>query len=473
MIRGNTIVVDIGKTNAKISLWDAKGDLLERSVRSNQPQNSASGYRALDVRGIDAWMVESLATFGRLGPAARIVTVGHGAAAALLLGGALFTDPMDYEQEIGPAEREAYDAQRDPFGVTGSPALPAGLNLGVQLHFLETLLGPLPEDVIIVPWPQYWAWRLSGVAASEVTSLGCHSDLWRPGESSFSELAVQRGWASRMAPLRHAGDSLGPITAELAAATGLNRDCQVLCGLHDSNAALLAARGHAEIADHETTVLSTGTWFVAMRSVAAGTDVGIGTLQEARDCLVNVDVNASPTPSARFMGGREAELLCGADTLRQTDACEPDELLACLPALIRRGTGATPGFVPGVGPFPDAAGSWRDKPDDPLELRAGTDLYLALVANTALDLIGSRDRLLVDGLFAQDAVFTTVLAALRPDQAVFTSNAEHDIAYGALRLIAPDLPPPCELKKVDALDLDIGAYAAAWQERAQQAQEAA
>lgn len=473
MIHGSTIVVDIGKTNAKISLWDAKGDLLERLVRSNEPQNSASGYRALDVRGIDAWMVESLAKFGRLGPAARIVTVGHGAAAALLLGGALFAEPMDYEQEIGPAERETYDAQRDPFGVTGSPALPAGLNLGVQLHFLETLVGPLPEDVIIVPWPQYWAWRLSGVAASEVTSLGCHSDLWRPGENSFSELAVRRGWARRMAPLRHAGDSLGPITADLAAATGLNEDCQVLCGLHDSNAALLAARGHAEIADHETTVLSTGTWFVAMRSVGAGVDVGISTLQEARDCLVNVDVNASPTPSARFMGGREAELLCGADALRQTDACEPGELLARLPALIRRGIGATPGFVPGVGPFPDAAGSWRDKPDDPLELRAGTDLYLALVANTALDLIGSRDRLLVDGLFAQDAVFTKALAALRPDQAVFTSNAEHDIAYGALRLIAPDLQPPCELKKVDAMDLDIGAYAAAWQERAQQAQEAA
>jgi L-fuculokinase len=29
-------------------------------------------------------------------------------------------------------------------------------------------------------YPQYWAWRLCGAAASEATSLGCHTDLWHP-----------------------------------------------------------------------------------------------------------------------------------------------------------------------------------------------------------------------------------------------------------------------------------------------------
>jgi sugar (pentulose or hexulose) kinase len=52
----------------------------------------------------------------------------------------------------------------------------------------------------------------------------------------------------------------------LAARTGQVTSTQIYAGLHDSNAALLAARGFAEIADHEATVLSTGTLFVAMRS---------------------------------------------------------------------------------------------------------------------------------------------------------------------------------------------------------------
>jgi sugar (pentulose or hexulose) kinase len=117
----------------------------------------------------------------------------------------------------------------------------------------------------------------------------------------------------RVPPQRHAREALGPVTEEWITRTGLPRDCVVLCGLHDSNSALLAARGHAEIVTNDATVLSTGTWFVAMRSPAAGTTVDTSALAEARDCLINVDVQGAPIPSARFMGGREAELLAGLD----------------------------------------------------------------------------------------------------------------------------------------------------------------
>ena len=473
MVDGSTIVVDIGKTNAKVSLWDPSNRLVERNVRSNKPQRSASGYQALDVDGIDAWLVDSLAAFARLGPVARIVTVGHGAAAALVRDNTLFLDPVDYENEVPVSERAAYDAQRDSFSATGSPALPQGLNLGVQLHLLEKTLGPLPNDVIIVPWPQYWAWRFSGVAASEVTSLGCHTDLWRPAEKTFSELAVRRGWAARMAPLRSAGASLGTITPEFAATTGLNKDCQVLCGLHDSNAALQAARGHREIAANEATVLSTGTWFVAMRSLGKDAQFDMEQLEEARDCLVNDDLMARPTPSARFMGGRELELIAGIDSFALTDGVQPQEFLRRLPGLVEKYTCPCPSFVSGVGPFPAATGAWPDRPDDLVDQRVLIHLYLALMANSALDLIGSRDRLLVEGRFAEDPVFVRTLATLRPGQRVYTSNAEHDVAYGALRLVTPDLAPSSELMSIAPLDVELVDYAADWRTRAIEAQEAA
>lgn len=464
--KGRSIVVDIGKTNAKVSLWSLSGELVERRVRTNaRPPPCAHGYPVLDVNGIDKWLLESMRELAALGDVARIVTVGHGAAAALIRNGKLYAEPMDYEVDVEPAFRADYDAQRDRFEETGSPALPQGLNLGVQIHLLESVLGPLPDDVVIVPWPQYWAWRFSGVPASEVTSLGCHTDLWQPTANAFSRLAEKRGWAGRMAPLRRAADVLGPVTAELAAATGLNPDCQVLCGLHDSNAALLAARGHEEVAVDEATVLSTGTWFVAMRSVAVGVEVDIGKLDQARDCLVNVDACGRPTPCSRFMGGREAELASGVDSFRLTDDCEPDTLLARLPALVANGVNALPAFVARVGPFPYAQGQWRNKPADPLDLRAATDLYLALVANAALDLVGSKERLLIEGRFAQDAVFVRALATLRPDQRVFASNSEHDVAHGALRLIDSTLTLASELATVEPLQLDLATYAAKWREQ--------
>ena len=150
---------------------------------------------------------------------------------------------MDYEQDVDPTERAQYIAGRDDFDSTGSPLLPHALNLGMQLHWLESLTGPWPADLRILLWPQYWSWRLSGVMASETTSLGCHSDLWNPLRHRHSELAQRRGWASRFPPLLGAGDSLGTLTSEWIVRTGLPQDCRVLCGLHDSNAALLAARG--------------------------------------------------------------------------------------------------------------------------------------------------------------------------------------------------------------------------------------
>jgi sugar (pentulose or hexulose) kinase len=281
-------------------------------------------------------------------------------------------------------------------------------------------------------------------------------------KGDFSSLAIHRQWAARMAPLRAAGEVLGTITAQVAEQTGLPADCSVLCGMHDSNAALLAARGHPQIAQDDATVLSTGTWFIAMRSISRGAAVDTSTLDAARDCLVNVDVFARPVPSARFMGGREAELIGGVDSFALTDNYHPDALIARLPTLLANGAAAFPSFVPGVGPFPTSIGEWRNKPADAGDQRAITGLYLALMADAALNLIGSRERLLIEGRFAEAVIFVRALAALRPQQQVFVSNAHQDVAYGALRLIDPDLAPACVLTPVKPLEIDLITYAAEW-----------
>ena len=462
---GCTVVFDVGKTNAKLTLWDAQGRCLERRTRPNVAL-SVSGYRTLDAQGLDEWLALTLRELTRIAGISTIIPVAHGAAAVLVHGERLFTAPMDYEDEPARGERQTYDTQRDAFAHTGSPALPQGLNLGMQLHRLEVLTGPWPEELRILLWPQYWAWRLCGVMASEVTSLGCHSDLWRPLERRYSDLAIRRGWARRVPPQRHAREALGPVTEEWITRTGLPRDCVVLCGLHDSNSALLAARGHAEIVTNDATVLSTGTWFVAMRSPAAGTTVDTSALAEARDCLINVDVQGAPIPSARFMGGREAELLAGLDIHALTRNYDPQRLIARLPAVLKDGAAAFPSFTHGCGPFPDAVGEWHNKPAEPGDQRAITGLYLALMADASLTLIGSRERLLIEGRFAEAVIFVRALAALRPHQKVFVSHAHNDVPYGALRLIYPDLAPPSPLTQVEALDVDFRELADAWRAHA-------
>ena len=74
-------------------------------------------------------------------------------------------------------------------------------------------------------YPQYWLWRLSGVLATEVTSLGCHGDLWRPREGRLSSMVEKRGWTRLFPPLRNAWDALA-IRPEVAAAPAFRRTCR-------------------------------------------------------------------------------------------------------------------------------------------------------------------------------------------------------------------------------------------------------
>jgi sugar (pentulose or hexulose) kinase len=459
-VEGFAVVLDVGKTHTKASLWSPQGALVAGRQRLNA-RTQGPGYQALDVAGIEAFLEESLRAFGQQAAVGAIVPVAHGAAMAVLREGRLLLPPMDYEQALPEEQRAAYAVERDAFALTGSPALPAGLNLGAQLHLLQAQHpDAFAAGTTLLPWPQYWAWVLCGVAANEVTSMGSHTDLWYPARGTPSRLAQRRGWAARFAPLRHAAQQLGCLSADWVQRTGLPATTTVHCGLHDSNAALLASRGHAQIGARETTVLSTGTWFVGMRSTSTAVD--LAALDAQRDCLVNVDVDGRLVPSARFMGGREIEILTGDALRRIDDPGDQTQLLDAVPRVLERGTCVLPTFAPGCGPFPHAHGRWVHRPTDAVEVRAAIGLYAALVADAALRLVGACGQMLVEGRFATCEVFVRALAALRPDASLYTLQGENAVARGALRLLDPLLEPASAITRVLPLDCNLEPLRDAW-----------
>lgn len=460
MSTGTTVVIDLGKTLSKVSLWAADGQMIDRETQTNKPI-AINGIRRLDAERIGAWLLKTLARFSAH-PIERIIPVGHGAGVVALVDGAMAFAPLDYEQRIPDAVMAAYRAERDGFAVTGSPALPDGLNIGSQLYWLDRLYPEAMEHATLLPWAQYWAWFLTGQAVSEVTSLGCHSDLWCPEAGDFAPMASRLGWAERFAPVARAADTVGRISPMVAAATGLSPEVEVLAGLHDSNAALLAARGFPEIADNEATVLSTGTWFIALRTPGRGSNTSNPSLHEARDCLVNVDAYGQSVPSARFMGGREIETLIEIDTRRIDIKLDQPALLAAVPAVLKTGAMILPTLAPGCGPFPEGRFAFINRPDDSHESRAAACMYAALVTESALELVGAEQRVLVEGRFAEAEVFVRALASLRKDCAIYTANAHNDVSFGALRLIDPALRPDGALFRVAPLSQDLSSYRSAW-----------
>lgn len=391
-------VIDIGKTNAKVVLVDLES---LREVASRRTANRPRGdgpYPHHDVEALWTFILDALAALRREHEVDAICVTTHGATAVLLdAEGNLALPVLDYEHGGPDGSRAEYEAVRPSFEETGSPPLPLGLNLGAQLFWQErSFPDAFTRAASILTYPQYWAWRLCGVPAGEVTSLGCHTDLWEPRAGDFSALAERTGWRKRFPPLRAAGDRLGAVLPEIAERTGLDPSTPVLCGIHDSNASLLP---HLLAREAPFAVVSTGTWVVSM-SVGAKPVA----LDAARDTLVNVDAFGNPVPSARFMGGREFELLAGglaAEPLQEEAEAVVAERIAILPSV-----------QPGSGPFPAMKTRRLGRAElTPGETAAAASFYLAMMTATCLDLIGAQGPAIVEGPFAANRLFTGMLAA--------------------------------------------------------------
>jgi len=307
-----TLIVDIGKSHAKLLMVDTDGSVVERHERDNASVQSTLGYLALDLYGLEAWIAKTLSQSRNTARCGHAITSTHGAAIVALADDGLAWEPLDYEFDCfaqHPLIAQLFDNLVDDFEHTLSPDLPAGLNAARQLFYMEYLQpNAWLRTRCLLPYPQYWAWRMCGQIASEVSSLGCHTHLWQPQSGSFSSLAKGKGWDVLFAPLRSAWEVLGTVSPAVVVAWGLPMHCKVFVGAHDSNACL--ARYLSSITKDQSassqalTVVSSGTWTVLMAPGAPTTS-----LKVTEKMLANVDILGRVTPTARFMGGRDFALL--------------------------------------------------------------------------------------------------------------------------------------------------------------------
>ena len=405
----NIAVIDIGKTNAKVVLVD--GQTLQEIAVETTPNRviTSAPYPHFDVDGIWSFILASLTNFqSRFGVFAISITA-HGACGALLDDkGNLAAPILDYEYKGIEETAAEYERVRPAFEETGSPRLAGGLNLGAQIYWqFRTFPEVGKHTANIVMYPQYWAHRLTGVVANEVSSLGCHTDLWNPNTNDFSSMVEALGWRQKFAPVKPASNVLGPVLKNIAAQTGLPTNTPVYCGIHDSNASLYP---YLLSQSEPFSVVSTGTWVIVMS--VGGADV---VLDEERDTLINVNALGNKVPSARFMGGREFELLRGGRGYE----FNPDDLHSVLKDAVM----LFPSVESSSGPFAGRQMHWTH---DPSSLSEGehavaASFYLALMTLTCLELVGAQGNIFVEGSFCSNQAYLSMLQAM-VDSPV--SNAE-------------------------------------------------
>lgn len=418
-------VIDIGKTNAKLALVDL-ATMSEIAVVT-RPNIVIAGppWPHFDTEGHWAFLLDALSRLHKEYGVDAISVTTHGASIVLLdAGGNLAAPILDYEHQ-GPDRTAAeYDAIRPPFERTGSPRLAMGLNVGAQLHWqFATDPGLHARTAHILTYPQYWGHRLTGAIASDVTSIGCHTDLWLPREAAFSDLVDSLDIANKMAPVRTSTDVLGTVRPEITSVTGLARNTPVVCGIHDSNASLYP---HILTQTAPFSVVSTGTWVIVM-SVGAP-DIPLG---PNRDTLVNVNALGDAVPSARFMGGREFELISGD----QPAVVQPGDVQQVL----RKKLMLLPAVEPSTGPYQGRKMAWTgaEPPAESGERAVALAFYLALMTGTCLQLTGAKGPTIVEGPFAANVQYLAMLEAVT-DRPLLRSTSKTGTSIGAALLFGSD-----------------------------------
>lgn len=453
-------VIDVGKTHVRLFAIEPDGRPVVEAYRTSNRGVKVPPYLHIDVERIWDWLLESLSDLGQKREILAIVPCTHGSSVGLVDDDGLVLPMMDYEAEPPADIVESYARIAPDFVEGYCPINPGSLTVGRQFHW-QSRHHPnaFSRAKKILFAPQYWGWRLTGKLAFEPTSIGAQTQLWNPRGGRVTDLVKREGWDAKFPELKKPYDELGPLRPELAQRLGLDKKIKVLVGIHDSNAnyARYLAAGFERF-----TLISSGTWLITF-----DTDLPLERLEASRDMVANIDLEGRPVACTRFMGGREFAEIAGQDGLKATPS------LADLEKILAQGTMALPSFTDSGGPFPGTGNQGRIEgraPATPEEKSALAALYLALVTDIDLDLLQSKKNVIIDGSFAENFLYTALLAALRPSQPVMASTARDGTALGAALLYGwkkRTEPVPLDLQKVEPFKLDnLESYRTAWRSRA-------
>ncbi len=468
-------VIDVGKTNKKVLVFDQQLSLVDSAYQGFEEYVEDSVHFE-DLDGMAAWVFEQLKAFAAKYAIAAISVTTHGATLVCVdKDNNVAVPPVAYTTDPGDEFQERFYAQcGDPEALqerTATPRFSLLLNAGKTLQFVKERY---PERFAAVDavlgMPQYFGALLTGARGAEPTYAGCHTYLLDFHAKRYSSVADALGVRDKLTPPAESSWSvLGTVSEAVAARTGLSTGCIVTMGIHDSNSSLLPYL----VKGHDNFVLnSTGTWCVAMhptREVAFGADE-LGKL-----VFYNLDAFFNPVKTTIFMGGQEFDTYTAIlRKLNGRDDFPPFDEALCARIVSERRLFVLPSVVKGTGLFPDSPPRVVD--GDTVyaleDIRSGaatppffrdfetayTVLNLSLAAQTAtaLGMAGydGRGSVFTEGGFRKNDCYNAILSAVYAQSRVATTRLEEATAFGAALLAKAALDGATPLETSELFDIE-------------------
>lgn len=418
------LILDIGKTNKKILLFDCDLKIHHEEEIIFEEIPDDDGFMGDDIEKLENWILEActkyIADDDYLVRGINFATYG---ASLLYLddSGKRLTPVYNYlkpmPEGVIEAIHENYGGEAEFCRNTASPSL-GMLNSGFQALWLKEMKPAIFQRVkSILHFPQYLCYLLTGKISSEHTSIGCHTGLW-----DFDQLSYHP-WTSQL------GDTLPqPETVETTyPSLGFDQMIPVGIGIHDSSSSLVPYFMNSL---EEFILVSTGTWCITMNPFNSEP---LTSDQLEKDCLAYMSIQQKPVKSSRLFLGhihdvnvkRLNDLFAKDNSAYKSVALNED----IIKTLQRNNRGKRVFFEDGP----------RESFDSFEEAYHQLIIDLVDLTVESMDLVIAKEdstkNIYISGGFSKNPIFLVLIARRFPKKSVFTSEVANATSLGAALIL--------------------------------------
>ncbi len=417
-------VIDVGKTNKKLFLFDQDYNIVhERSARFietvDEDGDPCENLESLRLSVFDSlrWIFNKrdfdvkAINFSAYG--ASLVNIDEDGNPVT----PLYNYLKAYPEELKKRFYKTYGGEEAFSLCTASPVL-GSLNSAMQLYRLKYENPDVFSQIkYSLHLPQYLSYLISCKPCSDITSIGCHTNLWNFQKNDYHHWVHAEGIDEKLAPICHYNETTKAVFPGNNYLVGI--------GLHDSSAALIPYM----VSFHEPFVLiSTGTWCISLNPF---NDTPLTVEELKQDCLCYLHYQGKPVKASRLFAGQAHEdgVKRIADHFNQNAIkYRSIEFNPELIAVLKKNNEAEGGLKIGF----DARDLSSFETDEEAYHQLMLDIINCQVKSTQLVLNGSPvKRLFVDGGFSRNAVYMNLLAMAFPLLEVYAASMAQATALGA------------------------------------------
>ena len=418
-------IFDVGKTNKKLLLFDEQYKVVLEHSEQFLEITDEDGFPCEDVQSLRNFILESLkkilsdkrfnvtaVNFSAYGASFVCLDATHKEVTLL------YNYLKPYPENLLRQFYDGYGGETNFSLQTASPVL-GSLNSGMQLYRIKYERPELFKQIkSALHLPQYLTYLVSGRLCTDITSIGCHTNLWNFEQHHYHEWVTKEGLMEKMMPL--------VPSDKMASVNFSGHDLKVGTGLHDSSAALIPYLINFK---EPFVLISTGTWCITLNPFNHTT---LKQEELQKDCLCYLQYNGNPVKAARLFAGHEHD----EQVKRIADYFNIDskhffEITFDAEIITKLQRGAGNNLISSV----QYEFSERDLPTYSSVQEAYHQLIVDLVAKQVLSsnlvLEGTTSRIFVDGGFSRNEIYMNLLANAFPDMEVYATFMGQASALGA------------------------------------------